>query len=694
MHRLSLCMKKLVFISSFFLISYVAMSQKVTVQVIKTEKTALSEWQILDEKYNIVFSGNEYFRADSVTFFLDANKRYFLQISVTEIYNHDSNLYTLILNNEPVILIKSDIGPGGHIYPFFTGMRNERIKITGGAEAVISDFPWQVYFISGNFRCGGSIIADKWILTAAHCTHDDLGNPIPAISMSVKVGSSLISGQTYNVSQVIVNEGYDKQTLANDIALLKLTVPINNINARPIKLVTSDDVINGATDPGVLSTVTGWGYTQANTTTSVPVKLQKVQLPIITIAQASTVWGTIPSTDIMAGLLNGNKDACNGDSGGPMMVPVPGEYKLAGIVSWGSSDCNTYGAYTRVSMFENWIRFNTGIAPLGDTLVCKGVVSSQYTVSNVPSATAYEWRLLPANAGSVSGTSSNATVIWNTGFSGSSKLVLMVTINNVVSEWTRLYPKVVLNTKLLSQSTDTIACAEQPVTLKVVAEGYNLIYKWSKNGIQVQSGPSSKLNISSTSTDNSGVYNCEITGYCGTVFSSNINLTVFPLTKITSVSPDVEVPFGKNVTLEVSAQGHDLIYHWQKDNVLLNNSSTSRLFLQGLNAASIGIYRAIVSGTCGTKISDSVYVYVKKQNFSGEPEVFLWPSVTIDEFNVALSNDAIYSVNIYSINGQVIRELTNCRYQTTINVSETAKGTYIVLVFNSSFRKSLKMIKE
>mgnify|MGYP001791828258 CR=1 FL=1 len=667
------------------------MSQKVTVQVIKTEKTALSEWQILDEKYNIVFSGNEYFRADSVTFFLDANKRYFLQISVIEIYNHDSNLYTLILNNEPVILIKSDIGPGDHIYPFFTGMRNERIKITGGGDAVISDFPWQVYFISGSFRCGGSIIGDKWILTAAHCTHDDLGNPIPTISMSVKVGSSLISGQTYNVSQVIVNEGYDHNTLLNDIALLKLTVPINNINARPIKLVTSDDVINGATDPGVLSTVTGWGYTQV-TPITLPTSLQKVKLPLITIAQASTVWGTIPKTDIMAGLLNGNRDACNGDSGGPMVVPVPGEYKLAGIVSWGSSNCNTYGAYTRVSMFENWIRFNTEI--VGDTLVCKGVVSSQYTLSNVPSATAYEWRLLPGNAGSVSGTASSATVIWNTGFTGSAKLVLMVTINNVVSEWTRLYPKVVLNTKLLSQSTDTIACAEQPFTLKVVAEGYNLIYKWFKNGIQIQSGPSSKLNISSATTDNSGVYNCEITGYCGTVFSSNINLTVFPLTKITSVSPDVEVPFGKNVTLEVSAQGHDLIYHWQKDNVLLDNSTTSRLFLQGLNAASIGIYRAIVSGTCGTKISDTVYVYVKKQNFSGEPEVFLWPSVTIDEFNVALSNDAIYSVNIYSINGQVIRELTNCRSQTIINVRETAKGTSIVLVFNSSFRKSLKLIKE
>lgn len=686
-------MKKFIFIFYFFLISFAGISQKVKVQVIKTEKTALSEWDILDEKYKIVFSGNEYFRYDSVTFSLEANKRYFLQISVNEIDDRDTTLYTLSLNDEPLILVKSNIGPGDHFYPFFTGIKNDRVKITGGSVADISEFPWQVYLLSGSLRCGGSIIGDKWVVTAAHCTKDAYGNPISATSMSVRVGSSQINGQTYNVSEVIVKEGFDNQTLLNDIALLRLAVPINNVNARPIKLVTSDDVINGATDPGVLSTVTGWGYTQANTTNSFPENLQQVQLPIISIAQASTVWGAIPSTDIMAGLLNGNKDACNGDSGGPMMVPVLGEFKLAGIVSWGSKNCNTYGAYTRVSAFENWIRFNTEI--VGDTLVCKGVVSNQYTVSNVPSATAYEWRLIPGNAGTVSGTASGATVIWNTGFTGSAKLVLMVTnINNVVSEWTRLYLKVVPNTKLLSQSTDAIACTEQPFTLKVGAEGYNLNYKWSKNGILIQSGSSPNFYISSATIANSGVYSCQITGYCGTIVSSNITLTVLPVTRITSISPDVDIQFGKDVTLEVSSQGHNLIYQWQKDGVSLVNTNTSRLFLQGLNAASIGLYSVTVSGTCGIVRSDSVYVYVKKQNYSGEPEVFLWPTVTIDEFNVALSNDDIYNVYIYNTSGQVIRELRNCRYLTTLNISKTARGIYIVTVFNSSFRKSLKLIKQ
>ena len=678
------------------------MSQKVTVQVIKTENAALSDWQIMDEQYRIVFSGNEYFRDDSVTFSLEANTRYFLQISVTEIFNPDTNLYTLVLNNEPVILIKSDSGSGVHLFTFFTGIRNDDNKITGGTTAAISDFPWQVFLIAGNSRCGGSIISDTWILTAAHCTKDDAGNPVPAAQMSVKVGANnpfnVLEGQTYYVSEVIVNEGFDHQTLLNDIALLKLKQPINYVNATPIKLVTSDDVAYGATDPGVMSWVTGWGLTHVNPDVF-PTSLQKVQLPIITNAQASTVWRTIPSTDIMAGYLNGNRDACNGDSGGPMVVPVIDGYKLAGIVSWGSQNCDTYGAYTRVSGFESWIRANTGIVkefrppvPAGDTLVCQGEVSSRYSVTNVSGASFYEWRILPADAGVVSGNTANATVLWNTGFTGSATLILRVTINNKVSEWSRLNLKVVLNTILVSQSGDNVICAGKPITLVAGAKGYNLNYKWYKNSTLVQSGPSPELTIASTTTDNSGSYSCEIVGYCGTVFSGTMNLTVHPLTRIYYISPDIQAPFGKNVILEVNSEGHDLVYQWQKNNILLDNSNTSRLFLNDLNATDIGLYKATVTGTCGSEISDTIYVYVKKASGTNEPEVLLWPTITREEFNVALSNNTYYNINIYNSIGKIIRGQTGCRYDTKITVNTLPKGLYIVVVFNREFRKSVKLI--
>ncbi len=172
-------MKNAVFIFLLSLIQLSVFSQKVTIKVIKAEKAAISEWQILDEKYQVVFTGSEYYRTDSVILTLEANNRYFLAISVTEIVTNDTNFCTLILNDEPIILLNSDIGAGDHFFPFFTGVRTEVNKIIGGSNALIADFPWQVYYISGAFRCGGSIISKDWILTAAHCTKNSFGTTNP-----------------------------------------------------------------------------------------------------------------------------------------------------------------------------------------------------------------------------------------------------------------------------------------------------------------------------------------------------------------------------------------------------------------------------------------------------------------------------------------------------------------------------------
>ena len=697
-------MKRLLFISLLYLISLYALAQKVTIQVTHSKNNGFIGWQILDDRNNPVNIGGESVQNDTSIFSLEANRYNFLKISASEISNRDTSFCSLILNGEPIIYIKSDVGPGDHLFPFFTWIRDINAKIVGGTNAIISDFPWQVYYISGNFICGGSIIGGKWVVTAAHCTKNSTGGNTPASSMLIRVDvnnpSNSTEGKTYAVDSVIVNEGFDSQTLLNDIALLRLKDTINFVNATPIKLVNSDDVFANAIVPGVMSLVTGWGYTHVSPNV-LPTALQKVQLPIVSNSQASTVWSSIPSTDLMAGYLNGNKDACNGDSGGPLVVPVLGEYKLAGIVSWGSSSCSTYGAYTRISDFENWIHTKTGIAkafkpsvPSGNAIICQGTESSQYSVQSVTGATAYEWKLLPASAGVISGNNTNASVLWNISYTGSITIALRVTVNNNVSDWSRLDGNVVLNTAIIKQSRDTIICAKQPIALNITAQGDNLNYRWFKNDQVVQTGTTSNLSFASSTTDNTGAYKCQITGTCGIILSNTMNLTVYPLTNITHISPRVEVPFGNDVTLEVNADGHDLVYQWQKEGTTIFNSNSSQLLLPNVNATDIGIYRTTVTGTCGTKLSDTIYVYVKKSNFTAEPEVFVWPSITSSEFTVALSDDSFYNIQMYSTFGKKISDLNKCRYQTNINVSTLAKGIYIVEVFNSNFRKSIRIIKE
>ena len=226
-------MKSVILIFILVLLPFSVFSQKVRIQIIKVDKSAQSEWQIYDEQDLLAASGTDFSTTDSIFFSLEANKKYSLKISVSEVFKPDSTLYLLLLGDEPIILINSDIGTGEHIYPFYTGIRTRDTKITGGVTGLISDFPWQVYYISGNFRCGGSIISPDWVVTAAHCTKDDSGNPIPVASMSVKVGSNnpgnsanlnnTVDGKRYFVSQVIVHGGYDSQTLIDDIALLKIS---------------------------------------------------------------------------------------------------------------------------------------------------------------------------------------------------------------------------------------------------------------------------------------------------------------------------------------------------------------------------------------------------------------------------------------------------------------------------------------
>lgn len=697
-------MKRILLFTIALLVSVSVLSQKVEVQLTRTRNASVSEWQILDEKYMPVLTESEYPDQDTVNFSLKAGKRYFFLISISGINFTDTCLYSLLLDNNLILLINSDTGTGDHFFPFFTGVKTDsEAKITGGSNAAISDFPWQVFLESEVFTCGGSIISNQWIITAAHCTRDEYNVKIPASAMDVIVGANnprnSLQGKKYYVSEVIPHESFDVSTLENDIALLKLKEPIDYPNAVPIKLISAKDAAAGATDPGVMSWVTGYGITHVDPVTY-PSTLQKVQLPIVSNAQATLVWKKIAATDIMAGYRNGNKDACTGDSGGPMVVSVNGENKLAGLVSWGSSNCDTYGAYTRLSLFESWITWKTGIeitfvapVPIGDSIVCYGTSNSEYMVAAVAGASAYNWSLTPQSAGTIYGNSATAIVAWNSGFNGSAKVNLQISRNDEQSDISELKVNVAKLTKLISEPADTVMCTEKPIELTIVAEGYNLNYFWYKNRNLFRSGPSGVVSILSALTDDSGQYYCEIKGSCGTVVSGTSNLTVLPVTRINTISPDTEVSFGEDLTLEVTTEGHSLNYQWQKDDNILEQGISSTLVLQNVDANDIGLYRITVRGTCGTQLSNKIYVYVKKEDFSGDPELFVWPTMVKEEFKVALSNDKSYTILLYNTIGELFKLKKNCQYQTTMNIGDLPPGIYIATVYTDTMRKSIKIIK-
>jgi hypothetical protein len=694
-------MRKLLILSLLCLLSFYGYSQKVNVAIIRTREAASSEWQILDENYRQVIREEEYPDADSIVFSLEAERRYFLQVSIIDILKPGVDLYSIRLDNEHILDAGSETEPGDYFYPFFTGTRKSQSKIIGGTDASISDFPWQIYLRAGSYRCGGSIIAPGWVITAAHCVKNSDGSTMSPSLLSIVAGSTThgSNGSSYFISQVTAHPFYSRETLENDVALLKVNGTINCTDCKPIKLMNAKNVLDGYTDPGKTAYITGWGLINVAQET-LPFNLQKATVPIVSNATAATVWGTIPETDIMAGYLHGNKDACSGDSGGPMSIFVDGEYKLAGIVSWGSTNCDTYGGYSRITSFESWIRMITGIydftlpTPVGETVVCPGTVTSDYTEDLVPNAFEYEWRLLPANAGTISWTWEKAIVTWNPGFIGMATIMARVRLSDSYSEWSEKKVNCARATQIINQPGDTSMCVGDTLNLILSIQGTNLNCDWYKDGLLFKTGSDYYLSWLDIQESASGSYRCQLTGLCGTLSTNDMKVVVYPVTTINSISPDITTDYGSNIILRVDAGGHNLNYLWIKNGSPIENSNSPELLIQNADARNIGLYNTVVKGTCGTLISDSSYVYLKQPDATTAPVVSVWPTVVTNEVNVAINNSDEYDILIVNLSGKLMFSSLKRHYQTTINLSNYPKGLYILNIRGDKLNKSFKLVKE
>jgi secreted trypsin-like serine protease len=689
-------MKRFFLIMFLITITTISYGQKVLVTVVSNNQAGKTEWQILDENYIQVYKGSEAMPGDSAFIPLEADRHYILQLSVLAVYRKDQTISTIVVEGEPVLKVPPTIDPGDYFYPFAAGTRKEISKIIGGSTAVISQYPWQIFLVSGSYMCGGSIINKDWVITAAHCVQG-----ISASSMRIIAGTSTpySFGTRYNVSQVYVHPGYSSTTLDDDIALLRTSSSIACTNCTPIKLVTSEVADEGYTVPGVMTTISGWGLTSVSPEVS-PTNLMVAQIPIISDATALSVWQTIPGTNIMAGYANGNKDACSGDSGGPMSVSVWGEPRLAGIVSWGSKNCDTYGGYTRVSLFDYWIKNITGVlvasptVPYGDSIVCPANITSVYTTGTFAGATSYEWQVYPAEAGTIAPEGTSATVTWNKAYVGAVKIRVRAIVGTQYTEWATRSVQCGLATILISEPVDATTCEGTNIDLKMNIQGTLLNFNWYKDGAVYQMSGGSHMYFYEPVPSNSGNYQVKVTGLCGNYNSNVFNLTVYPITAISSVSPDVTAHYGDNITLDVSASGHNLSYLWKKNGASIDNSNVPEISLLNVDARDIGVYSSIVRGTCGTLYSDSIYVYLRHTDVYNGVELTVWPTVVTSNLNIALAGSEKYELRFVNISGKVMLITSERQYQSSVDMSDFPKGIYILTIKGKTFSRTYKIFRQ
>ncbi|XP_019765267.2 trypsin-1 [Dendroctonus ponderosae] len=247
------------------------------------------------------------------------------------------------------------------------GLSAEGRTMNSKQSSRVQEWPWLAAFYhpedyeqrSEQQFCGGAVITDNHILSAAHCFQGESPQNI-----KVRLGeydfskSNETRFRDYDVAEIINHENFDYSTYENDIAIVRLAEPTSfNSYIWPICLPPT-----GVNFEDETVVVAGWGYKKYGVASFSEMLLQ-VSIPVWNQQKCvDSFLQRITEYNICAAAYEGGKDSCQGDSGGPLMYQLPnGRWVTIGVVSWGL-ECGNVGSpgiYTRVNRYLPWIIKNT-----------------------------------------------------------------------------------------------------------------------------------------------------------------------------------------------------------------------------------------------------------------------------------------------------------------------------------------------
>ncbi|XP_041980804.1 serine protease snake-like [Aricia agestis] len=257
------------------------------------------------------------------------------------------------------------------------------LSAVGGRDTIPGEFPhmgalgWRTVSNTWIFKCGSSLISEKYMLTAAHCSKSPPdSNLMSTTAEIVRLGDKNIldfpprlNAQIFDkkILRIINYPLYKSPKKYYDIALIELEEPVFFTKyMMPACLWTNPSTTNIGK-----ATLTGWGVIETVNKTTSP----ELQAAVVDVLDSSVCdellknhcnrhWCGMQEHQVCAGKLAGGVDACQGDSGGPLQVKIPlpastnqSMHYVIGVTSFGISCAreNLPGIYTRVSSFVDWI---------------------------------------------------------------------------------------------------------------------------------------------------------------------------------------------------------------------------------------------------------------------------------------------------------------------------------------------------
>jgi len=237
--------------------------------------------------------------------------------------------------------------------------------IVHGRDAQPAQFPWHVSILRPDNHeenrvhvAGGSILSPEWILTAAHVAE-------PLHHYTLRFGSLNLwtNGEVQVSNESIIHEGYNRTTLANNIALIRIPTPLQLGPGSALQAVRLPCAGDWDTLVGRRARTAGHGLTQDG---EISEQLQFVDLQLIDNRSCRGTFGSRVTEHIICGIgwENRNQNTCGGDSGGALSVRANGHWVQAGLTAFGALKACDRGfpsAFTRLSSYGDWIEQSTGV---------------------------------------------------------------------------------------------------------------------------------------------------------------------------------------------------------------------------------------------------------------------------------------------------------------------------------------------